>query len=165
MRNRRAGLLAWMSCSAIATGLAARADAPKVPQPADFQVMIETSVEAAFKGSPGKFGGRAPGRCVRNEKATPYEWVVQAESGEGAGRVSVMLYAPPTSGSTDEISLMVTTGSGLAMIGTMKGSPPMGKGRLTVKRSGKGAQLAVTGADKDGVSVSVKIVCEATTAE
>jgi hypothetical protein len=154
-----------MSCCAVATGLAARADAPKVPQPVDFLVMIGTSVEAAFKDSPGKFEGHAPGRCVHDEKAKPYEWVVQSEFGEGAGHVMVVLNAPKTSGSTDEISLMVTTGAGVAMIGTMKGSPPMGKGRLTVTRSGKGAHLAVTGVGADGGKINVKIDCESTTAE
>lgn len=158
-------LRAGMSWSALAAALAARgADAPKTP--AAGQVMIETSVEVAFKASPGKFGGRGPGRCVREEKPGPYEWVVQAESGgEGASHVLVLLYAPPSSGATDAISLMVATGAGTVTIGTLKDAPQTGKGHLTITRSGNRAHLAIRGVDGSGVRISVDLDCESTTAE
>jgi hypothetical protein len=155
-------LCAWSAC--IAFGLAARADPAKPLKVAEGQVIIETSVDLVGGNSPGRFGGRGAGRCVHDEKGGSYEWVVSADIGEGAGRSMVLLYAPPSSGTTDQISLSVTAGSATVMISSMKGAPPMGKGHLTVTQTGKRARLVVTGAGDDGTKVNVKIDCESSTA-
>lgn len=158
--------LVWPGFLAFAVQFAARGEAPKPPNPASWQVLIETAVDVAGGPFSGKLGGRAPGRCAHDEKKSPmFEWVVQAESGEGAGHYIVLLYAPPSPGETDELTLMVTTPGGMATISSMKGAVPAGKGHLKITRSGKRAHFLVTGVAEDKSHVTVNIDCESTTTD
>lgn len=143
--------------TSLISGLEAQRRVPGEAQP-------KQAINAALKVGGQAYESREPGRCTHAPTASIYSivsamWSVQ-QSAEG--RSLALTLWKPKDGTSDMVTLSVSSGGSSHAISTARGGgAPSGTGKVTLEKSGPGGAFTIDAKTRDGVVITGTITCDA----
>ncbi len=132
-------------------------------QPAGGEGQTSLKVDVQVGGAEGgALHGEGTGACAHFAKpGDSYDWsVVYSDVSGNAALQSVRLYTrEASSGSTDQVVVMIVAGTRIWSINSVPGGERSGRGTATFTKAGDGAHVEVDGTTADGARLHAAIDC------
>ena len=180
--KRRAGLLSLIACALAAcsgggeemrgpaAGDPPRADDQDTPRdaaPAQSVSIAEGTVPVKVKVMMGRvnYSEEGTGECASSTESSIYDvpatqWhVTYGGDGSNIQHLNLTVWRP-RAGGPDMVGLYLQSGEINHEIATVKGGPLKGSGTASVRPTGKGGILNVSGKDADGHPLDLTVECE-----
>lgn len=123
---------------------------------------VPLTIEMTSGGDRAEVSGM--GKCTHAAMGSIYGvpaalWQIQDSDAGQIRSASLTVWRPTTGNGPDQFSMAVSTASANHVINTVKGSPMVGSGSVTMHPAGEGAHFEVVGTDADGRSVRATFQC------